>query len=165
MDPVACIRRWFEAYEADEREEMQAAADDYNGWIRREGAPVIGVLESGFMYTVWGLSANFAQGAPMSPCQLGGAERNTLLTPSAVMGIAQAARPYKLCESCGEDKPAAEVIGLPGDANSAEWCAECRAETCGYCGESISDCPRTPANPSCEPLGPCPTRKSATRFE
>lgn len=63
----------------------------------------------------------------------------------------------KRCESCDEYKPSAEVIGLPGDPNSAEWCAECRAETCGYCGESTEDCPRTQANPSCAPLGPCPT--------
>ena len=91
MDPKACILRWFAAFKDDDRDEMQAAANDYNGWIRREGAPVIGTLESGFTFTVWGLSANFSEGAPMSPCQLGDAERNTFLTPSAVAEIARAA--------------------------------------------------------------------------
>ena len=61
MDPHATLRLWIEAYRDNDREAMQEHADNYNTWIANGGFPVGGSAR------LYGLSANFSEGAPMSP--------------------------------------------------------------------------------------------------
>lgn len=94
MDPRACAERWLSAWNDGDYDvaELRDAAADYNDWITRGGFPVRGELSVG-TYTIWGLSGypDPDGGPPMSPVQLGDAERNTFVTPSAIGEILDAA--------------------------------------------------------------------------
>jgi len=91
MDPKACVQRWLDAMDDDDWEEFEAAAEDYNDWVGRGGFPVKGTLDSGLVYTIWGLSGDNHDGVAMSPVQVGDAEENTFVTPHVIGEILAAA--------------------------------------------------------------------------
>lgn len=81
MDPHATLRLWIEAYRDNDREAMQEHADSYNNW----GGFLIDQTNTGAR--LYGLSANFSEGLPMSPWGYSHDTSYTFSSPEAIFAM------------------------------------------------------------------------------
>jgi hypothetical protein len=62
MDPRATIKYWLESYEENYPYDMRDAADAYNEWVARGGAPFRRTIDRE-VYTVWSLGRSNDEGS------------------------------------------------------------------------------------------------------